>query len=350
MNELEIFLTDGNKPILLTVPHGYCVDDITGYRHCDINAFNFARRITKKWKFYAIQNRTFRYIKKGSKGIYDMNRIHSRGTDFRLTIDTYLDSLRKKYNVVPLLYDIHTFNKGGYDEPKNTDIVLLPLHSSDKELVDILYNELSRNLNVEIYHGSDENDITYKANVENRAVSILIEIFEELKSEKVDLIGSALMNTFLRYYTYYDYFVVPTFGRVVKIEKNTITTLIDIRDNHLVFSPVDGKLRDLAFLNGVFKHKIFESVITKKGRAIIQIFDINNMDYFIFLEVGEGYVTNRVRIDIEINQEIERSDIIGEILLGSLSEIRLPSYKSLRILVNENEKVVGGVTPIAFIE
>lgn len=142
----------------------------------------------------------------------------------------------------------------------------------------------------------------------------------------------------------------PTYGRIAKIKGNKIITLIDVKDIHTVHSSVDGEITALKFEKGEFKHKIFESPFTKKGRATVEITDNNKMKHDITLEVGKGYVTNRVRLDKGLGDVVRKGEYIGEILLGSLSEVTIPEYDKVEILVSEGDKVIGGITPLAYLE
>jgi phosphatidylserine decarboxylase len=142
----------------------------------------------------------------------------------------------------------------------------------------------------------------------------------------------------------------PTYGQVIGIEGNKITTLIDAEDIHTIYSSVDGEITGVKFEKGEFKHHVFECPITKKGRATLEITDDNKMKHNITLEVGKGYITNRVRLDKDLGDVVKKGELIGEILLGSLSEVIIPQYDEIKILVSEGDKVKGGETPLAFLE
>jgi hypothetical protein len=139
--------------------------------------------------------------------------------------------------------------------------------------------------------------------------------------------------------------VSPTYGRIIEIkEKEKIITIyIDKNDIHTIYSPIDGKVEKIEFINGEFEreNKIFKTFDLKVGRCIITI---NQITFWI--EVGKPkYITDRVLLTIKEGEMVKKSDKIGEILLGSLSEIHLS--KTEKIKVKLLDFVVGGKTVIA---
>ena len=83
--------------------------------------------------------------------------------------------------------------------------------------------------------------------------------------------------------------------------------------------------------------KLFKAWEKKRGRLTIKISDTN-----FLLEVGEGYVTKRVKLTKNVGQRVNHSEVIGEIVLGSLSEIYLP--KDYVVIAQEGKRVIGGKT------
>lgn len=200
--EEKVKIILGNKPILLTDPHGFCIKDIP-MRHCDVNANLFTKIMAVNYGFYAIHNRTLRKIPSFISEQYDMNRKPSRETLFRKKVDECLDFLHLEYNIIPILYDIHSFYRGSYDKDRDTEIVLLPLENIDIKLLKYVIEELEKVVKIEILKGSNTNDITYKAIKENKAKAILIEIYQDIEIEKIMDIGNALLTIFKRYYPNY---------------------------------------------------------------------------------------------------------------------------------------------------
>jgi len=143
-----------------------------------------------------------------------------------------------------------------------------------------------------------------------------------------------------------EYIVAPTYGKVVEIRRCSVTIYISVDDDHNVFAPIDGKITKMETFEGEITRylKIFKSYEKKKGR--VKIFINGCLSISFWLEVGEGYVTDRVRLDRFEGDFVSRGENIGEIILGSLSEIHLP--ESSLINVEEGDYLIGGETIIAF--
>lgn len=135
--------------------------------------------------------------------------------------------------------------------------------------------------------------------------------------------------------------VSPTFGVVTSIKNNKITIYIGIEDNHDIYAPISGKISKIKFSEGEFKRKIFQTYVNKIGRASITINDIK-----FWIEVGKPkYVTDRVLLEKELDDKVKQGERIGEILLGSLSEVHLPENTIIK--VKEGDVLIGGETVVA---
>jgi len=133
--------------------------------------------------------------------------------------------------------------------------------------------------------------------------------------------------------------VAPTHGVITDIVGNKITIYISSEDNHDIFAPRTGTITSIIAKEGDFDRylKLFKAWEKKIGRLTIEI-----NDTIFLLEVGEGYITKRVRLTKNIEQHVNQSEVIGEIVLGSLSEIYLP--KAYVVTVQEGQRVIGGKT------
>jgi len=141
--------------------------------------------------------------------------------------------------------------------------------------------------------------------------------------------------------------VSATYGQVSEIKENSIVVYIDVKDIHKIYAPITSKIIGLDFVNGLFKRKVFKSIYMKTGRAIITLKGIIEIKFY--LEVGKPkYITDRVLIENSIGDNILQGQIIGEILLGSLSEIFFPKNIPLKILINEGDYIEGGKTILAY--
>lgn len=141
-----------------------------------------------------------------------------------------------------------------------------------------------------------------------------------------------------------------------------MTIYIAVSDEHSIYAPVAGHVDELRAERGEWRRPIypdeqepgalsvFQAYETKKGRAICRMTDAYTRRGIEFwIEVGEGYVTDRILFRVKQNQTVRRAGArIGEIILGSLSEVHLDSRVS-RVLVRAGDKVMGGITPIAIL-
>jgi hypothetical protein len=151
--------------------------------------------------------------------------------------------------------------------------------------------------------------------------------------------------------------VAPTYGTVQKITPNSIEIYIGVTDNHQIFAPLTGDISNIEYQEGEFRHTydVGEYVVekTKRGRAIILVTDDENNKIPFWIEVGRGYVTNRIQIDKNIGERVKQCKIthvqqgerIGEIKLGSLSQIHLPENSIAT--VKKGDIIIGGQTQVA---
>lgn len=144
--------------------------------------------------------------------------------------------------------------------------------------------------------------------------------------------------------------LAPTYGIVEEASPSSIVIYIDARDNHSVHSVVSGYVSKITTYQGEILRPIrgrtsmFQAFERKTGRVTISY----ELGVSVDLEVGEGYITDRVQLEIKEGDWIAPAGKrIGEILLGSLSEVHLPGPPSTRILVKKGDVLQGGVTPIA---
>ena len=169
--------------------------------------------------------------------------------------------------------------------------------------------------------------------------------------------------------------VAPTYGFVTEVTTTKITVYIPRKANHNVFAPAGGWITSIEAFQGDWLRPIFQSWVKKTGRVIIgmatpitppfsssdadadeipptttQISELNDPWMFteFWLEVGKPkYVTDRVRLDIDTDDRVEAGDKIGEILLGSLSEIHFSDQFVIEPAVQPGDWVVGGETIVA---
>jgi len=311
--------------VLVTVPHGGKDDDEF--------APVMAAKISRFLDSMDVSN--IRKINYYPRSMIDMNRPASRGTDFRNEIEAKLKELTKN----DVLIDVHSFPD---NDQSPYELYFLDIHgiSIDDSFNKALHTFLVKHgVNAAILAGSQINDIVMQAMEYGMENLTLIEFNRSLSHDRLNAITKlvalfvAAMPTRI---------VAQTNGVITEIDNGKITVYIDVKDNHDIFAPVTGKIKNLIAEKGNFDRylKLFQSWEKKRGRLTIEIENVR-----FLIEVGEGYVTNKIKVKKIVDDKVKRGEIIGHIVLGSLSEIYIP--KGHVILVTEGQRVVGGKTILA---
>lgn len=135
--------------------------------------------------------------------------------------------------------------------------------------------------------------------------------------------------------------VAPVNGVVKYIDEDRITIYISPSDDHKIFSPIDGKITYISITNGYWERHYYKTIYSKTGHLSIHI---NNQIKF-WVEVGKPkYITDTIRVDVSENDIVKQSQILGEILIGSLAEISLPPNCKIKNNIKEGSKIEGGKT------
>jgi len=184
LNRSEYAIKD--KAILITVPHGYCANDMPSgkmaTRRCDRRAEQSADILSQILK--SKTNLKIITIKsKMDRQIIDENRIQSRNDEFRNEIDNILD----KYDVIWTI-DMHSFPMGGF-EPQHTNWPYLKFVILDNVAPRISKEHWIFDFNFEYYEllqGSTVNDIQEQSR-DLGVPSILIEVLEDKELTDTEL-------------------------------------------------------------------------------------------------------------------------------------------------------------------
>jgi hypothetical protein len=144
--------------------------------------------------------------------------------------------------------------------------------------------------------------------------------------------------------------VSPVNGIVTDIDNDTITIYIRPADNHDIYSPIDGILVDILNYQGSWHRHIFYADVNKNARTTISIKNqYLNKPISFWLEVGRPkYITDRISLNKNINDNIYQGENIGEIVLGSLAEVHFNSIKHYKTIA-KGSILIGGQTLIAYV-
>lgn len=155
--------------------------------------------------------------------------------------------------------------------------------------------------------------------------------------------------------------VAPVAGHLVKIEFHQYRVSESERSAPL-YGPGRRKLlreivadeRDwIVPLDDPIRRLQFKTPVTKVGRAVFKIAMENGWVLPFWVEVGKGWITHRVALDKPSVEWIEggkpvrvrQGEVLGELLLGSLALVLLPTDSE--VIVSVRDRVTAGETHIA---
>jgi hypothetical protein len=161
---------------LVTVTHGYCVTKIV--RTCDLRASECANKFGNMLKKKKIQYSIVKFLT--SRLDVDANRKMPIGDEgiklWTIFNNKIKDKISINKNKKILLFDIHSFPKGEFD---NSQITIIDLKDSYRKELKMFTNYISSKygINIKLYNGAEDNYVqeTYK----DRTYPILIEFCED---------------------------------------------------------------------------------------------------------------------------------------------------------------------------
>lgn len=137
-------------------------------------------------------------------------------------------------------------------------------------------------------------------------------------------------------------------SRVMPVEGNLqITIYISPKDNHTIYAPKTGKITNITHFNGKWIRKVFQADVEKIARVTIEM---DPIDFWI--EVGKPlYLTDRIRVEKNIGDNVTKGEQLGEIILGSLAELHVKkgTFFILSPEIKEGKKVIGGQSILCWI-
>ncbi len=140
----------------------------------------------------------------------------------------------------------------------------------------------------------------------------------------------------------------PSDGRVIEIiggnKKSTseIAIFLSIFDVHVIRVPVNGKVKFIKYVEG----KYHPGQTKKASRENAHLYvEYETRQGIVIVRYIAGVLARRILWDLKEGSDVKRGQKVGIILLGSRVEIHFP--RGIEILVNEGDKVYGGLTPVA---
>ena len=162
-----------------------------------------------------------------------------------------------------------------------------------------------------------------------------------------------------------DIFISPVYGVIISdrkidigsgntTENRELNIYVDPKDVKTVFAPTSNAPSRIWIKYGSWTRVVpefhkretrnFVATEKHKGRVYFQ-WGPKRDGIFFALEVGEGYITETVRVDIEENESVKKGAEIGEILIGSTLLVYYDNNQ-WELLVKPHQKVEGGRTPL----
>lgn len=140
----------------------------------------------------------------------------------------------------------------------------------------------------------------------------------------------------------------PCYGKVVRSNENEIGIFIPYKENHNIYSIINGEIKSITFEDGKFVKDVFGVKHTKGGKATITITnDDLSVKYSAF--VGLPYRVRRIKFYNNKGNYVNKSKRIAKILYGSFCEVYLFKKYNINNIIKVGNNVIGGKTNIGFI-
>ena len=117
---------------------------------------------------------------------------------------------------------------------------------------------------------------------------------------------------------------------------------MNVFDCHVNRSPCSGKVSEILYKPGKFINASLDKASEDNERNYYRIKNTHGED-IIVVQIA-GLIARRIVCEAVENQEIDQGSKIGMIRFGSRVDLYFNNYK---ILVNQNQKTIGGETLIA---
>lgn len=193
--------------VIITAPHSLCSSDFSkNYHYCDFASRRVAISLHQQLLNDGIP--TLLYLASVLRPICDLNRSPCRNQSFRPPLSQDLESPDVQY-----VLDIHSYPY--LHNFKDSELALLDWvpslrswegisahndHGYNQLAID-LYNYLrGRGVNVNLFHGSEANDIIVTAKLREKE-AILIEYFEDLSDNRINQINQMISDFLVEHMT-----------------------------------------------------------------------------------------------------------------------------------------------------
>lgn len=304
--------------IVITVPHALCNSKTV---NCDEISKKMSIKLVSKLSSKNSNLKVFL----GDIPRYecDLNRYYctksekrlARETVFRKKVKHFINRSTRKYRIFVL--DVHSYSNSKDHKPgsklRGHEFYVLTLTKNNfisNHFVQFMKN---KGFKGDWFVENKQNDITLEfSNLEN----FLIEFNEDLSKKRNDQILDGIAD-WIDLYFFNPLFVSPVSGVIDYVGKHKIGVYIRIKDNHYIYSPVDGKPKLDTYQGEIIDDTDFRSFPNKRGKLIVTFVDGNKFEVL----VGEGFVTDNIKIYSK--KYLKMGERFAEIILGSYAYIWL---------------------------
>ena len=340
--------------IAIEAPHAFCEYEMKGHM-CDTVAGSAATLLHT-----FLPNSMSPFIGHTPRRDFDLNRTEGRLVDYRPKLSAWMDA-QTRFGVV----SAHSFTAGtnawSSANPKANSselVILRTLEKSPEE--DALLKDLTTKGFVVTRIEGDRitNDVQLEARIKHAQFVWLLEFNESLSNSRLSALCKAIADSLLasssserKHNGSLPKLTVMSLsdGVVERVIESKDFWLVRIylspTDRHDLYAPIAGRIIDIQAQQGTWKRPIFKSWETKRGHLQVWIKAVDGTVFGFWVEVGEGYITDTVKLEHEIGDQLLQSQRIGEIVIGSLAEVQIP--KRFQIAVRVRDVVQGGKTLLA---
>jgi phosphatidylserine decarboxylase len=138
-----------------------------------------------------------------------------------------------------------------------------------------------------------------------------------------------------------DSMVSPADGKVYDTSDNIVRIVIGIQDVHMVRAPLSGIISSITSVPGDTIACISTCPRSNRHQRITISTDAGDIDVLLI----HGRITKRIELLVSPGQSVEKGARLGRILLGSGSQVTIPS--SYEITVSPGSRVFAGSSIIA---
>ena len=138
-----------------------------------------------------------------------------------------------------------------------------------------------------------------------------------------------------------DDIVSPADGKVYDISDNIVKIVIGIQDVHVIRAPISGTIDSITSVPGDTIACISTCPRSNRHQRITISTYAGDIDVLLI----HGRITKRIELLVSPGQSVEKGARLGRILLGSGSQVTIPS--SYEITVSPGTRVFAGSSVIA---